>query len=137
MTSPDLLAELRRVLAYPKLAKVVAPAAQLADLVAGISEVVEPRRVLAIVSDERANRVLETALDGGAHFIVSGDPGLLNLRSLEGKPIVPVSSVDRNILGSVDGMLEWIDRIFSAYERTGHSDDRVFMHLPTIRVAVC
>lgn len=37
VTSAPLLAELRRVLAYPKLAKVIHGAAQLADLIAANS----------------------------------------------------------------------------------------------------
>lgn len=62
VTSPPLLAELRRVLGYPKLAKVIRGAAQLADLVAASGVVVEPSGVLAVVSDESDNRVLEAAI---------------------------------------------------------------------------
>jgi uncharacterized protein len=47
ITSAPLLDELRRVLAYPKLAKVVSDAARLADIIAASSVVVEPDRVLA------------------------------------------------------------------------------------------
>jgi predicted nucleic acid-binding protein len=58
VTSPPLLAELRRVLGYPKLARVIDGAQQLVDLVEASSVVVLPTRVLAVVSDESDNRVL-------------------------------------------------------------------------------
>jgi uncharacterized protein len=57
VTSPPLLAELRRVLAYPK--KVLDGAQQLANLVEASGVVVLPTRVIAAVSDESDNRVLE------------------------------------------------------------------------------
>jgi uncharacterized protein len=88
VTSDTLLAELRRVLAYPKLAKVIRDAVQLADLVAGSSVVVTPSRVLAVVRDESDNRILEAAVEGAADYIVSGDADLLVLGSFEGVPIV-------------------------------------------------
>lgn len=88
VTSDTLLAELRRVLAYPKLAKVIRDAAQLADLVAGSSVVVTPSRVLAVVRDESDNRVLEAGIEGAADYIVSGDADLLVLGSFEGVPIM-------------------------------------------------
>lgn len=88
ITSALLLEELRRVLAYPKLAKVVSDAAQLADIIAASSVVVEPDRVLTIVNDESDNRVLEAAAAVSADYIVSGDTDLLDLGSFEGIPIV-------------------------------------------------
>jgi hypothetical protein len=47
---------LRRVLAYPKLARVIAGASELADLVEASSVVVLPSRVFAVVEDESNNR---------------------------------------------------------------------------------
>lgn len=88
ITSAPLLDELRRVLAYPKLAKVVSDAARLTDIIAASSVVVEPDRVLAIVNDESDNRVLEAATAAAADYIVSGDADLLDLGSFEGIPIV-------------------------------------------------
>jgi putative PIN family toxin of toxin-antitoxin system len=73
VTSSPLLAELRRVLAYPKLATVIPDGARLADLIEMSSVVVEPPGVLAVVEDESDNRVLEAAVAAGADYIVSGD----------------------------------------------------------------
>jgi uncharacterized protein len=56
VTSAPLLAELRRVLEYPKLAKVIQGGALLADLVAASGVVVVPSRVLTVVSDDDDNR---------------------------------------------------------------------------------
>jgi putative PIN family toxin of toxin-antitoxin system len=86
--SAPLLDELRRVLAYPKLANLVGEAARLADIIAASSVVVEPNRTLAIVKDESDNRVLEAAVAASADYIVSGDTDLLDLGSFDGIPIV-------------------------------------------------
>jgi putative PIN family toxin of toxin-antitoxin system len=88
LTSEPLLAELRRVLAYPKLAKVIDEVERLADLVAASSEVVRTTSVLAVVDDESDNRVLEAAIDGAADYIVSGDDHLLGLKFFQGIPIL-------------------------------------------------
>jgi putative PIN family toxin of toxin-antitoxin system len=87
VTSPPLLTELRRVLAYPKLAKVIDGAQQLVDLVEASSVVVIPTRVLAVVSDESDNRILEAALEGAADYIVSGDDHVLGLGSFQRIPV--------------------------------------------------
>jgi uncharacterized protein len=83
VTSAPLLAELRRVLEYPKLAKVIQGGAQLADLVAASGVVVVPNRVLTVVSDDDDNRVLEGGDRGRRrlhHFRRHGSarPGLLS-----------------------------------------------------------
>lgn len=88
LTSEPLLAELRRVLAYPKLAKVIDEAERLVDLVAASGEVIQTSSMLAVVDDESDNRVLEAAVDGDADYIVSGDDDLLDLGSFQGIPIV-------------------------------------------------
>jgi uncharacterized protein len=88
VTSPSLLGELRRVLGYPKLAKVIEGAQELVDLCEQSSVVVVPTRVLAVVEDETDNRVLEAAAEGHADCVVSGDDHLLGLGSFEGIPIM-------------------------------------------------
>ncbi len=105
VTSAPLLAELRRVLAYPKLAKVIHGAVQLADLVAASSVVVTPSRVLAVVSDESDNRVLEAAVEGAADYIVSGDADLLDLGSFRGIPIIRPAEFTGSVLGGGSGEL--------------------------------
>jgi putative PIN family toxin of toxin-antitoxin system len=88
VTSPPLLAELRRVLAYPKLARLIKGPQQLVDLVEAASIVVIPLRVLDVVSDESDNRVLEAAVEGAADYIVSGDDHLLTLGTFQRIPVL-------------------------------------------------
>ncbi len=105
ITSAPLLDELRRVLVYPKLAKVVGDAAGLADMIAASSVVVEPDRLLAIVNDESDNRVLEAATSAAADYIVSGDADLLDLGSFEGIPIVTAAQFVTGVLSRGSGEL--------------------------------
>lgn len=105
VTSAPLLAELRRVLDYPKIAKVIAGGAELADLVEASSVVVAPTRVLDVVIDETDNRVLEAAVEGAADYIVSGDADLLDLGSFEGIPIVRPAAFTAAVLGRGSGEL--------------------------------
>ena len=98
VTSPPLLTELRRVLGYPKLAKVIEGAAQLADLIETSSAVVLPSRVFAVVSDESDNRILEAAVEGAADYIVSGDNHLLGLDSFQGIPVMPPAEFAATVL---------------------------------------
>jgi putative PIN family toxin of toxin-antitoxin system len=88
LTSHRLLAELRRVLGYPKLTKVIKEAPQLADLVEASSVVVLPSRILGVISDESHNRVLEAAAEGAADYIASGDDDLLELGSYQRIPVM-------------------------------------------------
>jgi uncharacterized protein len=88
VTSSPLLAELRRVLAYPKLATAIPDGSRLADLLEMSSVVVEPLSVFAVVEDESDNRVLEAAVAAGADYIVSGDGHLLTLGLFQGIPIL-------------------------------------------------
>lgn len=88
VTSSPLLAELRRVLAYPKLARAIPDGSRLADLLEMSSVVVEPSGVFAVVEDESDNRVLEAAVAAGVDYIVSGDGHLLTLGVFQGIPIL-------------------------------------------------
>jgi putative PIN family toxin of toxin-antitoxin system len=103
VTSPPLLAELRRVLGYPKLAKVIRGGVQLADLVAASGVVVDPSDVLAVVSDESDNRVLEAAVEGAADYIVSGDVHLLELGSFRSIPIMRPAAFVATVLDADTG----------------------------------
>ncbi|MFI4990595.1 MAG: putative toxin-antitoxin system toxin component, PIN family [Solirubrobacterales bacterium] len=105
VTSAPLLAELRRVLEYPKLAKVIKGGAQIADLVAASGVVVAPGRVLTVVSDDDDNRVLEAAIEGAADYIVSGDADLLDIGSFEGIPIITPGEFAATALGGGSGDL--------------------------------
>lgn len=103
VTSAPLLAELRRVLAYPKLARIVRDAAQLAELIEYSSVIVTPTQTLAVVSDESDNRVLEAAVEGGADYIVSGDADLLDLGSFQGIPVFRPAEFVEKVLGADAG----------------------------------
>jgi putative PIN family toxin of toxin-antitoxin system len=105
VTSAPLLAELRRVLEYPKLAKVIQGGAQLADLVAASGVVVAPTRTLTVVSDDDDNRVLEAAIEGAADYIVSGDTDLLDLGSFRGIPILTPADFAAGVLDGSSGEL--------------------------------
>lgn len=98
VTSAPLLAELCRVLAYPKLAKAIPDGSVLADLVEMSSVVVEPLSTLAVVEDESDNRVLEAAVTASVDYIVSGDGHLLTLASFQGIPVLTPAEFVRSVL---------------------------------------
>lgn len=85
ITSPALLEEFRRVLAYPRLAVALPDPQTLAGLVEDIGVVVDTAgRVVSASRDEADNRVLEAATAGAADYVVSGDDDLLALGAFEG-----------------------------------------------------
>lgn len=88
IASPALIAELRRVLGYPKLAAAIKDSDRLADLIEAAAVLIDPERTITTVSDEPDNRVLEAAIEGGADYIVSGNKHLLTLGVFEGVPIL-------------------------------------------------
>jgi uncharacterized protein len=79
VTSPALLAELRRVLSYPKLQAVVGDADELIKLLALAAIVVTPTETVTISRDPDDDRLIEAALEADADVIVSGDQDLLTL----------------------------------------------------------
>ena len=93
LISPPILAEIARVMRYPKIQKRhrLSPE-QLDDLVAtyAVFATVTPgkRRVRVVQEDPSDNMYLECALEGEADFIVSGDGHLLDLGTFQGIPIV-------------------------------------------------
>lgn len=88
VTSPALLDELRRVLAYPKLAEVFGDVDEVVELVALASHIVRPAVTRDLVRDPDDNRVLEAAIAGNADVIVTGDADLLDLQVVEGIRVV-------------------------------------------------
>ncbi len=59
--------------------------------VEGISEIVRPDKILRVIKDDPDdNRVLECAVKGKAHYIVTGDRHLLELEGYEAIQIVTV-----------------------------------------------
>ena len=88
VSSPPLLDELGRVLAYPKLAHVFDDPAAVTALLWSVADVVEPTSTLAAVADEPDNRVLEAAVEAGVDAVVTGDQGLLALGEFQGIPVI-------------------------------------------------
>lgn len=88
VSSPPLLSELERVLAYPKLARVFPDRAGIVGRIRTVAELVEPAFTLAVVTDEPDNRVLEAAVEAQVEAVVTGDGGLLTLGGYDGIPIM-------------------------------------------------
>lgn len=88
VSSPPLLAELQRVLAYPKLARVFPDPAAILTRIAMIAETVEPATTIEVLADEPDNRVLEAASEARVDAIVTGDGQLLALGDYDGIPIM-------------------------------------------------
>ena len=85
VTAPELLAELDRVLAYPKLQRYYADdeRTRFVALVMALSEVVDlPETVPRVCRDPDDDRVIACAVAGKADVIVSGDADLLNLEQV-------------------------------------------------------
>jgi uncharacterized protein len=83
VTSPALLDELRRVLAYPKLQAVIGDTDELIKFLAIAAAVVTPTETVELVRDPDDDRLIEAALAADADVIVTGDQDLLALGSLD------------------------------------------------------
>lgn len=97
VTAPELLAELDRVLAYPKLRQYYTEEdrRRFVALVMALSEVVElpistegETALPRICRDPDDDRVIACAVVGEADVIVSGDHDLLNLQQVGDVPIL-------------------------------------------------
>ena len=93
VTSPAILAEVRRALAYPRVRKHILASDDELDLwVASLGLIAEPvegrLRIGAVAEDPEDDKYIVAALEGLAQFIVSGDAHLLALEAYEGVRIV-------------------------------------------------
>jgi putative PIN family toxin of toxin-antitoxin system len=91
ITAPQLLAELDRVLTYPKLQSYYTGAerTRFVALAMALSEVVDlPETVPRICRDPDDDWVIACAVVGEAHVIVSGDDDLVALDRVGGIPIL-------------------------------------------------
>ena len=90
ITSPELLAELQRVLTRPRVVRriLTSDGSILLEQLDDRAEVVHPSVRLEVVRDPDDDRVLEAAVAGMADVIVSGDRDLLDLGEYEGISIV-------------------------------------------------
>ena len=85
VTAPELLAELDRVLAYPKLQRYYSEEnrTQFVALIMAVSEVVDvPEAIPRICRDPDDDRVIACAVAGAADMIISGDHDLLALQEV-------------------------------------------------------
>jgi len=80
LLSKPILDELLGILAR-KFSRETEELAHVAVFLSDLSIVVKPRRKLAVLADEPDNRILECAVSGGAHAIVTGDKALLGLKT--------------------------------------------------------
>jgi putative PIN family toxin of toxin-antitoxin system len=90
LTAPALLAELDRVLRYPRLQRYYSEAqhARFVALIMAVSEVIElPEAIPRICRDPEDDRVIGCAVAGQADLIVSGDRDLLALEQVGRIPI--------------------------------------------------
>ena len=55
----------------------------LSQFLSELSELVVPRKKLAVLDDEPDNRILECAATGNADVIVTGDRAMLNLKKYQ------------------------------------------------------
>jgi putative PIN family toxin of toxin-antitoxin system len=91
LSAPALLAELARVLQYPRLQRYYDAATRdrFVALVAALSELVElPDEIPPISRDPDDDRVIARAVSGRAGVIVSGDKDLLDLGQVGALPIL-------------------------------------------------
>ena len=84
--SPATIEELFRVVNYPQIAKQAlkqnVDAEVLADKLVAASEICYPSKTFDIVADDPSdNKILETALEAKAEYIISGDRHLLQLKT--------------------------------------------------------
>lgn len=86
------MSELERVLSYSKVRRAIRKAdediGQFLRDVSSLASHVLTAQELHILGDEPDNRVLETAIAGGADYIVTGDKHLLDLHEYEGIEII-------------------------------------------------
>ena len=90
LLSRPILDELLGVLAR-KFARDAEELARVALLLADIGTMVRPRRRLAVAKDAADNRILECAVAGRAHAIVTGDRALLALKEYRGVRVLSLA----------------------------------------------
>ncbi|MCW4044792.1 MAG: putative toxin-antitoxin system toxin component, PIN family [Candidatus Bathyarchaeota archaeon] len=91
LTSEPLLKELARVLGRPKFRTSPSEIRRVTQALLNSTELVEIKSRLRVVTeDPKDDVVIETAMDGHADFIVTGDRHLLKLESFREIKIVTV-----------------------------------------------
>lgn len=102
LLSPSIIEEIRRVLNYPRLAKIHKKKPEeigllLEDLEV-LAYIVPGKSSLTIVADDPSDdKYLIAALEGDAKFIVTGDSHLLEIREYEGVKILTAREFLRDL----------------------------------------
>jgi putative PIN family toxin of toxin-antitoxin system len=91
LLSKPILDELLGILAR-KFSRDTEELAHVAVFLSGLSISVKPRRKLAVFADEPDNRVLECAVTGGAHVVVTGDKAMLALKNFRKVRLLSLST---------------------------------------------
>jgi putative PIN family toxin of toxin-antitoxin system len=86
--SKPILDELLAVFLARKFSRDAEELARVAVFLSDLAVVVRPRRRLRVLKDEPDNRILECAIAGRAHAIVTGDRVLLDLREYRGVKVL-------------------------------------------------
>ena len=88
--SPPILREVLSVLAR-KFSRDKEELSRVAVVLGEMGEIVEPSRRLTVFRDEPDNRILESAVEGKADVIVTGDKAMLALREYQGIRLVSLA----------------------------------------------
>lgn len=88
--SKQIIHEVLGVLAQ-KFSKGPEELARTAVFLSELTELVVPRKKLAVLDDERDNRILECAVTGHADIIVTGDRAMLDLKKYQEIRILSLS----------------------------------------------
>ena len=104
--SPPILAEVRRVLLYPRLQRKhgwgEADADDFLDGLRAAALVVPGKLLLRVVpEDPTDDKYVSCAMEAGAEYIVSGDKHLKRLGNYQGIKIVTPAEFLRNVLASL------------------------------------
>jgi putative PIN family toxin of toxin-antitoxin system len=87
--SPSMIKELERVMSSEKFILTEREVNDVLELVLSFSATVFPTiKIDVIKSDPSDNMILESAVEGKADYIVSGDKHLLNIKKYENIPIL-------------------------------------------------
>lgn len=96
VSSKELLKELEEVVARPKFKLTSAEASKFVNTVRKTSKIIKVKsNFRAIKEDPDDDKVLNTAYDGNAAYIISGDHHLQKLKTFKGIKIVTVTQILR------------------------------------------
>ena len=105
-TSQEILREVERVLEYDRIQKILAKSdltqEEIIEKITELSHVVNPAEKIDVIkADTSDNRILECAIAGEVHYIVSGDEHLLKLKDFRNIRIVRSRELLDEIVGGI------------------------------------